>query len=114
MTPVRPSTVPTSATLIWPGQSFGPGIGVQAATLQAIQAQLDRYNKNASLSYERALADWNMNSQIDAAYGLPVPPQPVAPKLLTMTVVYADVGGNIITDAASNATGLNYAWVEEN
>ena len=113
MTPKRPASVPADATLIYPGQSFGPGVGVQAATIRAIQAQIDRINSQATLNYARAVADWNINKQIDEAYNLPVPPQPAAPHLIHLNIVYADVNGGIITDPAAIATGLEYAWVEE-
>lgn len=113
MQPVRPESVPADATLIYPGQSFGPGVGVQSATLRAITAQIDRINANAELVYERALEDWNTNKQIDQAYNLPVPPQPAAPRLIKVTIVYADIEGNIITDSGEILSGLLYAWCEE-
>lgn len=113
MTPKRPSNVAEGATLVYPGQQFGPGVGVQAATLRSIQSQIDRINHSALLNWERALSDWQINQQIDLAYHLPVPPQPVAPPLLTLKITYADVSGNVITDPALIASGMQYAWVEE-
>lgn len=113
MTPARPTQVSPDATLVYPGQQFGPGIGVQAATLRSIQSQIDRINNAALLNYERGLSDWQINQQIDAAYHLPIPPQPQPPKTLTMKITYADVSGDQITDPAIQQTGLQYAWVEE-
>lgn len=113
MTPKRPAFVTADATLIYPGQSFGPGVGVQAATLRAIAAQIEQINSRAELNYARGMQDWNTNKAIDEAYGLPVPPAPAAPHLIKLTVVYADVNGTVITDPAITSSGLEYAWVEE-
>jgi hypothetical protein len=113
MTPVKPTGVSQDAALVYPGQQFGPGVGVQAATLRSIQSQIDRINNAALLNYERALSDWQINQQIDAAYHLPIPPQPQVPANLALKVTYSDMSGNIITDPAVTATGLMYAWVEE-
>lgn len=113
MTPKRPANVPADATLIYPGQSFGPGVGVQAATLKAIAAQIEQINSRAELNYSRGMQDWNTNRLIDESWGLPVPPKPAAPQMIQLTIVYADVNGTLITDPATIATGLEYAWVEE-
>lgn len=86
---------------------------MQSATLRAINAQIDRINANAELVYERALADWNSNKGIDEAYNLPVPPQPAPPPIIKLTVVYADLEGNVITDSGEILSGLLYAWAEE-
>ena len=112
MTPVRPKAVSSDATLIYPGQSFGPGIGVQQATLQAISAQIARMNANANLHYANAMRDWSANADIDRYLHLPVPPQPPAPRLITLKITYADMNGTVITDP-SGQDGLHYAWVEE-
>lgn len=112
MTPVRPKSVSQNATLIYPGQSFGPGFGVQQATIASILATINRQNANANFHYANAMRDWKMNADIDAAYNLPVPPPPSVPLTITAKIVYADLGGNELTDANA-ANGLNYAWLDQ-
>ena len=67
----------------------------------------------AELNYARALSDWNQNAPIYAAYHMQGPPQPLPPPHATLKITYSDVSGNVITDPAITATGLEYAWVEE-
>ena len=113
MTPKRPASVPESATLIYPGQTFFPGVGVQLNTLTSIQKQIDRANSQADLNYARALSDWNTNAPIYAAYHLQGPPEPVPPPHTSLKLTYADIAGNEITDPNVYGTGLQYCWVEE-
>ena len=113
MIPKRPASVSESATLVYPGQSFQPGIGVQVYTLQSMQKQIDHANSMADLNYARALSDWNQNAPIYAAYHMQGPPQPLPPPHASLKIMYSDVSGNVITDTAITGTGLEYAWVEE-
>jgi hypothetical protein len=113
MTPKRPASVPDTATLVYPGQSFIPGIGVQFNTLKSMQSQLDHANNNSDLVYARALEDYNTNAPIYAAYHMQGPPQPVPPQHASLKITYADASGNVLTDPNVTGTGLEYAWVEE-
>src|SRR5262245_51820306 len=106
----RPQGVPADATLIYPGQTFGPGIGVQQLTILSIQAQISSMNARADLNYVHALQDWITNAAIYAGYGMPVPPPPAKPVHITLNVVYADASGNIVPPPAG-ADGMHYAWV---
>lgn len=110
--PNRPQSVPANATLIYPGQTFGPGLGVQKATLIAIQAQINYANAQKSLSYAGAFRDWTTNAQIYQSYGMTVPPPPTQPPLRNLNIIYADVSGNIVTVPGGD-DGLHYAWVWE-
>ena len=108
----RPTTVPSDAILIYPGQTFGPGIGVQWATLLAISAQISKMNWQADDRYASAARDWAANASIYAGLGMPIPPPPAQPVHQMLNVAYADAAGNVIP-AASGADGLHYAWVWE-
>ena len=88
MIPKRPASVSESATLVYPGQSFQPGIGVQVYTLQSMQKQIDHANSMADLNYARALSDWNQNAPIYAAYHMQGPPQPLPPPHASLKIVW--------------------------
>lgn len=110
MIPVRPKTVSADATLIYPGQTFGPGFGIQQATLTAIQASADRMNANERLRFANAYRDWQANAAIDAYLGLPIPPMPTS-NVITLAITYADDQGNVVTGPDS-WNGLHNAWVD--
>jgi len=105
----RPANVPEGATLIYPGQTYGPGVGVQQATLTQINAIIARQNASAMQHYANAYRDWATNAAIYESLGMPVPPAPAKPKLDTLEVVYADIGGNVVPPP-EGADGLHYAW----
>jgi hypothetical protein len=108
----RPSAVPGDATPIYPGQTFGPGLGVQRATLLSIAAQIAWLNAGADQRYARALQDWIANASIYQSLGMPVPPPPAPAVHTVLHVIYADIGGNIVQEP-SGADGLHYAWIWE-
>jgi len=108
----RPSSVSPNATLIYPGQTYGPGVGVQQATIAQINAIIARANSNLMFHYANGYRDWSTNAQIYHDMGLPVGPPPPAPHCTKLSVVYADQGGDVV-DPPEGADGLHYAWVEE-
>ena len=112
MSATRPQGVPPEATLIYPGQTFGPGLGVQQATILTIEAQIAMQNAAAAQRYVAALKDWIANAQIYQMIGMPIPAPPVKPAHITLNVVYADAAGNVVPPPAG-ADGLHYAWVWE-
>ena len=112
MTPVRPKSVSPEATLIYPGQNFGPGFGVQQATLTAISTQIARQNANLNLHYANAMRDWTANAEIDKYLGLPDLPAPPKPHLITLKITYADINGTVTNDQTSE-DGNHYAWLEQ-
>lgn len=106
----RPANVPESATLIYPGQTYGPGLGVQQATIAQINAIIAKQNADALGHYGRALHDWAENAAQYQACGMPVPPPPAKPALEKLEIVYADISGNVVPPP-EGADGLHYAWV---
>ena len=110
-TPNRPKNVSADATLVYPGQTFGPGFGVQQATLASIFSQVSHQNANTNLHFANAMRDWQLNADIYKGLNLPVPPPPASPKVINLKVTYADQAGNVIA-GPEGASGLQYAWVE--
>ncbi len=108
----RPPGVPEYATVIPPGQTFGPGIGVQQATLVSIEAQVSHQNDQKMQVYAQGMKDWTYNAQWAVYAHQPVPPPPVKPQIATMQVVYAEGGGNVVAPPLG-ADGLHYAWTWE-
>ncbi len=111
-TPTRPESVPEAATVIYPGQQFGPGVGVQAATIKSIEAQNAHLNANTMLRYESALSDWQYNAEWAKSAHQRIPPPPPPPQIITTTVVYATQDGTVVPPPAG-ADGTHYAWVWE-
>lgn len=110
--PNRPQDVPEIATSIAPGQTFGPGIGVQQVTIKSILAQDAQANARADSYYAQALKDWITNAQIDAQLGLRIPPVPPAPQHIVPHIVYSMPDGTIVT-GPEGADGSHWAWVWE-
>ena len=109
MTPTRPEGVPSNAVCIQPGQNFGPGVGVQQATIVSIEAATEKLNANALGFYAQGLKDWATNAEIYQSLGMDVPPPPHKPTMYTVEVVYADATGTVIPPPAG-ADGTHYAW----
>lgn len=112
MTPQRPAGVSETATLIYPGQTYGPGYGVQQASIARIAAIIGKQNADAMIHYSNALRDWTENAAIYKGLGMPVPPAPIAPHVTKLHIIYGDIAGNPV-DSPEGADGLHYAWVEE-
>ncbi len=108
----RPASVPEDATFIPPGQTFGPGLGVQQATIRNIQAQNAKQNVQTESYYARGLQDWAVNAQQYKALGMRVPPPPQEPAKIVTNVVYSDPDGAVVQPPAG-ADGLHGAWVWE-
>ncbi|HZD06914.1 MAG TPA: hypothetical protein VE176_01635 [Candidatus Limnocylindrales bacterium] len=106
----RPAHVPEDATLIYPGQLYGPGLGVQQATITRINSIIAKSNADQMVHYSNALGDWATNAGIYSSLGMPVPPPPVKPATQKLDVVFADQGGNVV-DPPLGADGLHYAWI---
>lgn len=98
--------------MIYPGQMYGPGIGVQSATITSIEATIGHANANKSTNYANALRDWTANAANYIDCGMPVPPPPAKAALTKLTVVYADVNGTVLP-APTGLTDHLYAWVWE-
>ena len=112
MNATRPQGVPTDATLLYPDQTFPPGVGVQGKTITVITAQNAAANAKNDLFFQRAMADWNANKAQYEAYHLRVPPAPFPPPKIVDKIVYANQDGSIV-DPPTGADGLHYAWVWE-
>jgi hypothetical protein len=112
MTFTRPHGVSENATLIYPGQTFGPGLGVQLATIIRIAAIIATSYARALTHYANGLQDWLTNASIYAGLGMPIPPAPVKPPSTHLAIVYATPDGTIVP-APAGADGLHAAWVEE-
>ncbi len=110
MNATRPRNVPADATLIYPGQTYGPGYGVQQATIARIESIIGRGNANTMLHYANAYVDWAANASQYEAYGMPVPPAPARPAVQQLEIIYATVGGDIVAPP-EGADGLHYAWI---
>ena len=108
----RPAGVPADATPIAPGQTFGPGIGVQQATIKSIAAQDAKANAQADANYARALMDWCANATIDQQLGLRIPPMPQQPQHIVLNIVYATPGGEAVP-TPEGADGTHWAWIWE-
>jgi hypothetical protein len=113
MTFIRPQGVSENATLIYPGQTFFPGLGVQLATIVKISAIIQTQNARAATHYANGLQDWLTNASIYAnLMGMPVPPPPAKPQETRLNVVYATQDGTVVA-APPGADGLHGAWIEE-
>ncbi len=113
MIPQRPANVPDTATYVYPGQMFGPGLGEQFLFLARLFAIIAKENADDALNYANALRDYLTNAPIYASLGIQNPrPAPVKPTARVVKIQYVDNGGNEV-DPVTGADGLHGAWTWE-
>lgn len=106
----RPEGVPADATAIPPGQTFGPGIGVQRNTIISITAVNMKMNSQAFSVWANGMKYWAENAQQYKALGMKIPPPPAEPDMVETKVVYADANGTVVPPP-EGADGNHWAWV---
>jgi hypothetical protein len=110
MSATRPSSVPPNATEVYPnGGGTPPGYDPQLAAVQQFESTVAYLNRQAMRNYAGAYMDWQANKGQDEAYGLPVPPAPVAPVLRVANAVWANTAG---TPNTVRQPG-DFAWIWE-